>query len=148
MELNPTIASVAMAAFEEDPTAMAKAIKVAECIVMVGKKQFDMTSGGDQESNSASSLTAAITNVKLEPLHESTIHKDDSGLPDDPEDIADTVTPTCGTTTDKVANTINAIRCQCLQLRQSWILRLLCPGALMWWSILIMWTTCSPFCVC
>ena len=107
MELNPTIASVVMAAFEEDPTAMVKAIKVAECIMMVGKKQFNMTSGGDQESNSASSLTTTITHVKLEPLDESTICKDDSGLPDDPEDIADTVTPTCGTTTDKAANTID-----------------------------------------
>ena len=81
VELNPTIASVVMATFEEDPTTMVKAVGVAEHIVMVGKKQFDMTSGGDQESNSASSLTAAITHVKLKPLDESTIHEDDSGLP-------------------------------------------------------------------
>ena len=61
----------------------------------------------DQESDSASSLTATITHVKLEPLDKSTICEDDSGLPDDPEDIADTVTPTGGTTTDEVANTID-----------------------------------------
>ena len=107
VELNPTIALAVTAAFEEDPTAMAKTVKVAECIVMVGKKQFDMTSGGDQESDSASSLTAAITHVKLEPLEESTIREDDSGLPDEPEDIADTVTPTGDTATDEVANTID-----------------------------------------
>ena len=59
------IALAAMAAFEEDPTTMAKTVKVAEHIVMVGKKQFDMTAGGDQESDSASSLTTAITYVKL-----------------------------------------------------------------------------------
>ena len=106
VELNPTIVSAAMAAFEEDPTTMVKTVQVAECIMMVGKKQFDMTSGGDQESNSASSLTTAITHVKLEPLDGSTICEDDSGLPDDPEDIADTITPTGGTTTDEVANTI------------------------------------------
>ena len=73
---------------------------------MVGKKQFDMTSGGDQESDSASSLTAAINHVKLEPLDESTIHEGDSGLPDDSEDIADIITPTRGTATDEAANTI------------------------------------------
>ena len=107
VELNPTIASAVMATFEEDPTTMAKTVKVAECIMMVGKKQFDMTSGGDQESNSASNLTSAITHVKLESLNRSTIHEDDSGLPDDAEDIADTITPTGGTATDEVANTIN-----------------------------------------
>ena len=53
VELNPTISSVAMATFEEDPTVMVKTIKVAEHIMMVGKKQFDMTSGGGQESDSA-----------------------------------------------------------------------------------------------
>ena len=107
VELNPTIASAVMATFEEDPTTMAKTIKVVECIMMVGKKQFDMMSGGDQESDSASGLTAAITHVKLEPLDESTIREDDSGLPDDPEDIADTVTPTGGTATKEAANTID-----------------------------------------
>ena len=96
-----------MATFEEDPTTIVKTVKVAEHIVMMGKKQFDMTSGRDQESNCASTLTTAITHVKLEPLDESTIHEDDSGLPDDSEDIADTVTPTHGTTTDEVVNTID-----------------------------------------
>ena len=107
VELNPMIASAATATFEEDPTAMAKAVKVAEHIVMVGKKQFKMTLGGDQESDSARSLTATITHIKLEPLDESTLHKDDSRLPDDSEDIADTVTPTHGTATDEAANTID-----------------------------------------
>ena len=87
---------------------MVKAVKVAECIVMVGKKQFDMTLGGDQEFDSASSLTATITHVKLEPLDESTICEDDSGLPEDPEDIADIITPKCDTATDKVVNTPTA----------------------------------------
>ena len=86
---------------------MAKTVKVAECIMMVGKKQFDMTSGGDQESDSASSLTAAITHVKLEPLDESTICEDDSGLPDDSEDIAVTITPTRSTATNEAVNTID-----------------------------------------
>ena len=108
VEVNPMIALAATATFEEDPTAMAKAVKVAEHIVMVGKKQFDMTSGGDQESNSASSLTTAITHVKLEPLDESTIHEDDSRLPEDPEDIADIITPKCETATDKAVNTPTA----------------------------------------
>ena len=107
VELNPTIASAVMAAFEEDPTAMANTVKVAEHIVMVGKKQFDMTSSGDKESDSASSLTTAITHVKLEPLDGSTICEDDSRLPDDPEDIADTITPTGGTATDEAVNTID-----------------------------------------
>ena len=107
VELNPTIASAVTATFEVDPTTMAKTVKVAEHIVMVGKKQFDMMLGGDQESDSASSLTATITHVKLEPLDKSTIHEDDSGLPDDPEDIADTITPTGGTATDKAVNTID-----------------------------------------
>ena len=105
VELNPTISAAVTAAFEEDPTTMAKAVKVAECIVMVGKKQFNMTTGGNQESNSASSLTATITHVKLEPLDESTICEDDSALPEDPEDIADIVTPECNTATDEVVNT-------------------------------------------
>ena len=107
VELNPTIALAVMAAFEEETTAMVKTVKVAEHIMMVGKKQFDMTSGRDQESDSASSLTTVITHVKLKPLDESTIREDDSGLPDDPEDIADTITPKSGTATDEVANTIN-----------------------------------------
>ena len=105
VELNPTIAMMVTAAFEEDPTAMAKAVKVAECIVMMGKKQFGMMTGGDQESDSASSLTATITHVKLEPLNESTIPEDDSGLPEDPEHIADIVAPECNTATDEVVNT-------------------------------------------
>ena len=107
VELNPTIALAATATFGEDSTTMAKTVKVAEHIVMVGKKQFNMMSGGDQESSSASSLTAAITHVKLEPLDGSTICEDDSRLPDDPDDITDTVTPTGGTATDEAANTID-----------------------------------------
>ena len=67
LEFNPAIATAMTAAFEEESTAEGKAVKVAEHIVMVEKKQFDMTMGGDQESDSASSLTAAITHVKLEP---------------------------------------------------------------------------------
>ena len=107
VELNPTIASVATAPFEEDPTTMAKTVKVAECIIMVGKKQFDMTSGMDQESDSASSLTATITHVKLEPPDTRTIHEDDSRLPDDSEDIADMATSTGSTATAKAMSTIN-----------------------------------------
>ena len=107
VELNPTIASVVMTTFEEDPATMANTIKVAECIMMVGKKQFNMMSSRDQESDSVSSLTATITHVKLKPLDKSTICEDDSRLPDDPEDIADTVTPTGGTATKEAANTIN-----------------------------------------
>ena len=107
VELNPMIALAATAAFEEDPTAMAKTAKVAEHIVMVGKKQFNMMLGMDQESDSASSLTATITHVKLEPLDKSTICEDDSRLPDDPEDIADMVTPTGSTTTAEAVSTID-----------------------------------------
>ena len=107
VELNPMIASMVMATFEEDPTAMAKTVKVAECIVMVGKKQFHMTSGMDQESNSASSLTAAITHVKFEPPDECTIYEDDLGLPDDSEDITDMATPTSSTATAETVSTIN-----------------------------------------
>ena len=93
------------AAFEEDPTAMVKTVKVAEHIVVVGKKQFDMTLGGDQESDSASSLTIAITHVKLEPFDKNTIRKDDSRLPDESEDISDSITPICGTAASEVVNT-------------------------------------------
>ena len=105
VELNPTIAAVVTATFEEDPTTMAKAIKVAEHILMVGTKQFNMMTGGDQESNSASSLTTTITHVKLEPLDESTIPEDDSRLPEDPEDIADIVAPKHDTATDEAVDT-------------------------------------------
>ena len=105
VELNPTIAAAATAAFEEDPSAMAKAVKVAECIVMVGKKQFKHDNGWGSGINSASSLTAAITHVRLKPLNESTICEDESGLPEDPEDIADIVAPKHDTATDEVVNT-------------------------------------------
>ena len=106
LEFNPTIAAVVTAAFEE-PTTVAKVIEVAEHIVMMGKKQFDMMMGGDQESNSASSLTTAITHVKLEPPDESAIPEDagDSRLPEDTQDIADVVTLECNTIADKVVNT-------------------------------------------
>ena len=107
VELNPTIALAVMATFEEDPTTMAKTVKVAERIVMVGKKQFDMTSGVDQESDSASSLTTAITHVKLEPPDTRTIREDDSGLPDDSEDITDMATPTGSTATAEAMSTID-----------------------------------------
>ena len=60
LEFNPTIASVVMATFEEEPTADTQAVKVTEHIVMVGKKQFDMMMGGNQESDSTSSLTVTI----------------------------------------------------------------------------------------
>ena len=107
LEFNPTIAVAATATFEGEPTAEAKVVKVAECIVMVGKKQFDMTMGGDQESDSASSLTTAITHVKLEPPNESAIPEDadDSLLPEGTEDIADIVTPECNTIADEVVTT-------------------------------------------
>ena len=105
LEFNPMIAVAVTAAFEEEPTAEAKAVEVAECIVMVGKKQFDMMMGGDQESDSASSLTTAITHVKLKPPDERTIPEDDSGLPEDNEDIADEDAVECNTVADEVVNT-------------------------------------------
>ena len=95
LELNPTIASAATATFEDEPTADAQTIEVTECIIMVGKKQFDMTMGGDQESDSASSLTIAITNVKIEPPDQGTIMEDAdaSQPPEGAEDAMDMTTP-------------------------------------------------------
>ena len=104
LEFNPTIAMAPTATFKEEPTAEDKAIKVAEHIVIVGKKQFDMMMGGDQESDSTSSLTATITHVKLEPLDEGAIPKDadDSLLPEDIEETADMVIPGHSTAADEV----------------------------------------------
>ena len=95
LELNPTIASVATATFEDKPTADAQAVKVAEHIIMVGKKQFDMMMGGDQESDSASSLTIAITNIKIKPPNQGTIMEDANApqLPEGTEDATDMTTP-------------------------------------------------------
>ena len=49
---------------------------MTEHIVMVTKKQFDMIMGGDQESDSTSSLTIAITNIKIEPPDQGNILED------------------------------------------------------------------------
>ena len=49
LEFKPMIATAATAAFEEEPTAEAKAMEVGGYIVMVGKKQFDMTMVGHQD---------------------------------------------------------------------------------------------------
>ena len=95
LELKPTIASAVTATFEDEPTANAQTVEVAECIIMVGKKQFDMTMGGDQESDSASSLTVAITNIKIEPPNQGTIMEDmgyASQLPEGSEDAMDMTT--------------------------------------------------------
>ena len=105
LEYNPMIVAAATATFEEEPTTEVKAAKVAECIVMVGKKQFNMTMDGNQESDSASSLTTAITHVKLEPPNKRTIPEDNSGLPEDNEDIADEDAPEHKTIADEVVNT-------------------------------------------
>ena len=96
LELNPTIASAAMAAFEDEPTANMETVQVAECIIMVGKKQFDMMMGGDQESDSASSLAITITNVKIKPPDQSSNMEDTgyaSQLPEGTEDAEDMSTP-------------------------------------------------------
>ena len=79
----------ATATFEEESTANTKAVKVAECIVMVGKKQFDMMVDRDHESDSASSLTITITNVKLEPPDKGAIPEnvDDSLLLEGAEEM-------------------------------------------------------------
>ena len=68
---------------------------------MVEKKQFDMTMGGDQESDSASSLTITITNVKIELPDQGTImdDADASQPPEGAEDATDMSTP--GSVTDE-----------------------------------------------
>ena len=101
LELNPTIASAATAAFEDKPTADVQAVEVTACIIMVGKKHFDMTMGGDQESDSASSLTITITNVKIKPPDQDTIMEDANTFepPEGTEDAKDMTTP--GPATDE-----------------------------------------------
>ena len=74
LEFNPTIALAGATTFEEEPRADPQPTEDAKHIVMVGKKQFDMMM--DLESDSASSLTVAITNVKIEPLNQGTILED------------------------------------------------------------------------
>ena len=137
LEFNPTIAAAASAASEEEPRAEAKAVEVGKHIVMVGKKQFDMTMGGDQESDSTSSLTAIITHVKLEPPNKNTIHKDadDSLLQEGTEDIADEVALENTTTADEVETTLVTNNTPALhpQLQWSPMLRPLCTGPPMWW---------------
>ena len=95
LELNPTIASAATAAFEDKSTANVQAIEVTECIIMVGKKEFDMMIDGDQESDSASSLTIAITNIKIEPPNQDAIMEDADTFqpPEGAEDATDMTTP-------------------------------------------------------
>ena len=139
LEFKPTIAVVVTAAFAEEPTAEAKAFKVAEYIVMVGKKQFDMMMCGDQTSDSASSLTIAITHVKLEPCDESAIPEDvnDSLLLEDTEEIANVVVLECNTAADE-AETVPAIKnapaSVPLTMTES-NAQPLCPRPLRWWLI-------------
>ena len=86
LEFNPTIALAVAAAFEEEPIADAQAVKVTECIVMVGRK------GRDQESDSASSLTVTITNVKIELPDQGTI-PEDTNTSQSPEGTEDAPSP-------------------------------------------------------
>ena len=91
------------AAFKKEPTADVQPIEVTEHIVIVGKKQFDMTMGGNQESDSASSLTMAITNVKIESPDQGTILKDTntSQSSEGPENATDMTTPRPGLIADE-----------------------------------------------
>ena len=78
-------------------------VEVTKHIVKVGRKQFDMTMGGDLESDSANSLTIAITNVKIKPPNQGTILEDTNTCqpPEGTENAADITTPGPGLVADE-----------------------------------------------